>query len=71
MNNFLKNKNKKYQTKFKSWMTKDCAGKDPECKYSLETIDKPIRESGNKKKLKQFKKDMSGIAEMSYLNKYL
>jgi hypothetical protein len=22
---------------------KDCAGKDPECKYSLETVDKPIR----------------------------
>jgi len=24
--------------------TKDCAGRDPECKYSLETVDKPIRE---------------------------
>jgi hypothetical protein len=23
--------------------TKDCAGRDPECKYSLETVDKPIR----------------------------
>ena len=77
MIDYLKNRRKKFETKFASWMNNKSAPsfldtfQMNEVDKSLLLVGKPIKESGKKKELKQFKEDMLGLAEKSYINKYL
>ena len=77
MIDYLKNRRKKYETKFDGWMNNKSKPSFldeftmNEEHGLLYKVGKPIKESGNKKELKQIKKDILGISNKSYINKYL